>query len=39
MFQILGESSRPSFTVVHSMAEALAVIGLDPPDFKPLVPE
>jgi len=39
MFQILGESSRPSFTVVHSMAEAVAVIGLDPPDFKPLVPE
>ena len=39
MFQILGESSRPSFSVVHSMAEALAVIGLDPLDFKPLAPE
>jgi hypothetical protein len=39
MFQILGENSRPSLTVVHSMAEALAVIGLDPPDFKPLAPE
>lgn len=39
MFQILGGSSRPSFTVVHSMAEALAVIGLAPPDFKPLATE
>lgn len=39
MFQILGGSSRPSFTVVHSMAEALAVIGFDTPDFKPLAPE
>lgn len=39
MFQILGGSNRPSFTVVHSMAEALAAIGLDPPDFKPLAPE
>jgi hypothetical protein len=39
MFQILGENSRPSLTIVHSMAEALAVIGLDSPDFKPLPPE
>jgi len=39
MFQILGGSSRPSFKVVHSMAEALAVIGLDSPEFKPLAPE
>lgn len=39
MFQIRGESSRPSFTVVHSMAEALAVIGLDSADFRPLTPE
>ena len=39
MFQILGENSRPSLKVVHSMAEALAVIGLDLPDFKPLAPE
>ena len=39
MFQILGENSRPSLTVVRSMAEALAAIGLDPPDFKPLAPE
>ena len=39
MFQILGGSSRPSLKVVHSMAEALAAIGLDQPDFKPLVPQ
>jgi len=39
MFQILGGSNRPSFKVVHSMAEALAVIGLDAPDFKPLALE
>ena len=39
MFQILGGSSRPSFTVVHSMAEALTVIGLDSADFRPLTPE
>jgi hypothetical protein len=39
MFQILGGRNRPSFTVVHSMPEALAAIGLDRPDFKPLVPE
>lgn len=39
MFQIWGESSRPSFTVVHSMGEALAVIGLDSADFRPLTTE
>lgn len=39
MFQIRGESSRPSFTVVHSMGEALAVIGLDSADFRPITPE
>jgi len=39
MFQILGERSRPTFRVVRSMAEALAVIGLVHPDFKPLTPE
>lgn len=39
MFQIWGEGSRPSFTVVHSMEEALAVIGLDSADFRPLTPE
>jgi hypothetical protein len=39
MFQIRGGASRPSFTVVHSMGEALAVIGLDSADFRPLTPE
>ena len=39
MFQIRGGTSRPSFSVVRSMAEALAVIGLDSADFKPLTPE
>jgi hypothetical protein len=39
MFQIRGGASRPSFSVVHSMAEALAVIGLDSADFRPLTPE
>jgi hypothetical protein len=36
MFQMLGERSRPSLSVVGSMEEALAVIGLDHPDFKAL---
>ncbi|HVG91735.1 MAG TPA: hypothetical protein VNB54_09625 [Alphaproteobacteria bacterium] len=39
MFQIRGGASRPSFTVVHSMEEALAAIGLDSADFRPLTPE
>jgi hypothetical protein len=39
MFQILGGGSRPAFTVTHSMGEALALIELDHPDFKPLAPE
>ena len=39
MFQSLGERSRPSFRVVRSMAEALALIGLDHPDFNALEPE
>jgi hypothetical protein len=39
MFQIRGGTSRPSFTVVHSMGEALAVIGLDSADFRPLTPD
>ena len=38
MFQILGERSRPSFGVVRSTAEALALIGLEHPDFKALEP-
>jgi len=36
MFQIRGGVSRPSFSVVHSMGEALAVIGLASADFRPL---
>ena len=39
MFQIRGGASRPSFSVVHSMEEALAVIGLGSADFRPLTPE
>jgi len=39
MFHIRGGRSRPSFTVVHSMGEALAVIGRDSADFRPLTPE
>lgn len=39
MFQIWGERSRPSFTVVHSIGEAMAAIGLDSADFRPLTPE
>ena len=39
MFQIVGERSRPTFRVVRSLAEALAVIGLAQPDFKTLTPE
>lgn len=39
MFQIRGERSRPSLRVVHTMAEALALLGLEHPDFKPLEPD
>jgi hypothetical protein len=39
MFQSLGERSRPIFRVVRSMAEALALIDLEHPDFQPLEPE
>lgn len=39
MFQIWGEGSRPSFKVIHSMGEALAVIGIDSADFRPLISE
>ena len=39
MFQILGERSRPTFKVVRSMEDALAVIRLADPDFKTLTPE
>lgn len=36
MFQIRGEHSRPSLAVVQSMEEALRMIGLEQPDFKPI---
>lgn len=36
MFQMLGSSTRPSFTVAQTMTEALAAIGLEHPEFKPL---
>jgi hypothetical protein len=39
MFQSRGERSRPSLRVVHSMDEALALIGLEHPNFQPLNPE
>jgi hypothetical protein len=36
MFQMRGQRSRPALSVVASMQEAWAEIGLDQPDFKPL---
>lgn len=36
MFQILGGSSRPSFQVVRSMAEAAEAIQIQSLDFQPL---
>ncbi len=36
MFQILGESTRPLLTVVHTFDEALAALGIQSPQFKPL---
>jgi hypothetical protein len=39
MFQILGGGSRPAFAVLHSMTEALAAIGVEHPDFRPLTME
>ena len=35
MFQIAGESTRPSLTVVRSIAEAFAVLGVREPHFEP----
>jgi hypothetical protein len=35
MFQIAGESKRPSLTVVHSISEAFAVLGVRDPHFEP----
>ena len=36
MFQILGESTRPLLTVVRTMDEALAALGVQSPHFEPL---
>jgi hypothetical protein len=36
MFQIMGEPSRPLLTVVHTMGEALAALGIQSPHFEPL---
>jgi len=36
MFQILGEPTRPLLKVVHSLAEALAELGVQSPHFEPL---
>lgn len=36
MFQILGESTRPLLSVVRTMDEALAALGVQSPHFEPL---
>lgn len=36
MFQILGESTRPLLTVVRTVDEALAALGVQSPHFEPL---
>ncbi len=36
MFQIAGGSSRPLLTVVHTLDEALAALGVQFPHFEPL---
>jgi hypothetical protein len=36
MFPITGEHTRPLLTVVHTMDEALAELGVQPPQFEPL---
>jgi len=36
MFQIAGEPTRPLLTVVHTMDEAFAALGLRTPQFGPL---
>lgn len=38
MFQIMGEESRPLFSVVRTMEEALAVLRVKRTDFKPIEP-
>jgi hypothetical protein len=36
MFQILGESARPLLSVVHTLDEALAALGIQFARFEPL---
>jgi len=36
MFQIAGESTRPTLSVVHTMDEAIAALGIQSPHFEPL---
>jgi len=36
MFQILGEPTRPLLSVVHTMDEALAALGVHSPHFEPV---
>jgi hypothetical protein len=36
MFQITGERSRPKLTIVHTLDEAFAVLGIQSPHFEPL---
>jgi len=36
MFQLTGERTRPLLTIVHTMDEALATIGVQSPQFEPL---
>jgi hypothetical protein len=36
MFQILVESTRPTLSVVHTMAEAFVELGVQSPHFEPL---
>ena len=39
MFQILGESARPLLSVVHTLDEALAALGIQFAHFEPLESE
>jgi hypothetical protein len=36
MFQLAGERTRPRLTIVHTMDEALAELGIQSPHFEPL---
>jgi hypothetical protein len=36
MFQIAGESARPLLHVVHTVDEALTMLGVQSPHFEPI---